>query len=222
MSKTDHELGKKVSDHLRGWDVETPFNPNYQNYKSDSVDLEYVEKQFSSVLQACGLNLENDSLKDTPTRVAKMYVKEIFKGLDYRNFPRCMTVENKMRANEMILIKNIGVWSVCEHHLVPFTGVAHIGYVPKMSLMGLSKFNRVVDFFSRRPQVQERLTLQIYHALQYILGVDDIAVVITAVHNCVRLRGVRDHASETTTSKMGGLFMDKPAARQEFLALIER
>jgi len=215
----DLKLGRDVSDYLARMGVETPMNDAYKDWNSNHADLDWIEDKFAEILMSLGLNLDDDSLKDTPTRVAKMYVNEIFKGLDYRHFPKCTTIENRMGVDEMVLVKDISVWSVCEHHLVPFVGTACVAYIPGTKILGLSKFNRVVDFFSRRPQVQERLTEQCFHALSLILETKDIAITMNCVHNCVRLRGVRDVNSSTTTSKMGGKFMEKPAARAEFLHL---
>lgn len=215
----DFHLGQEVSKYLIQHGVETPLNPHNEHWNSSDVDMEWIEEKVAELLFSFGLNLDDDSLEQTPHRVAKMYVHEIFRGLDYRNFPKCTTIENKMGVDEMVLVRDISVWSVCEHHLVPFVGTACVAYIPDRLILGLSKFNRVVDFFSRRPQVQERLTEQCYRALELILGTEDIAITMSAVHNCVRLRGVRDVNSSTVTSKMGGKFLSKPEARAEFLNL---
>ena len=167
------------------------------------------------------LDLSDDSLKDTPRRVAKMFMNEIFWGLDYDNFPKITTVENKMKYDEMILEKDINVMSVCEHHFVTIHGKAHVAYIPNKKVLGLSKMNRVVEFFSRRPQIQERLTEQIYYALNYILETENVAVVIEAEHFCVKARGVEDSNSSTVTSKLGGDFKSNSSLRQEFLKLIK-
>jgi len=166
-----------------------------------------------------GLDADDDSLRNTPYRVAKMYTQEIFWGLNYANFPEAMAVSNTMKYDELLATK-CTVRSVCEHHLVPFTGTAWIGYLPKTKILGLSKFNRVVDFFSRRPQIQERLTAQITAALQLILETKDVACVIRASHMCVMLRGIEDYQSMTVTSEMGGRFFSKAPLRQEFLNLV--
>lgn len=217
---TDFNLGKEVHNHLLQLGIETPMDPNWENWNSESVDIGHFADSFEVVLKMMGLNLLDDSLKDTPHRVAKMYLFEIFKGLDYRNFPKCTAIENKVKVDEVIICKGISVWSLCEHHLVPFIGTASVGYIPGKKLLGLSKFNRIVDFFARRPQVQERLTEQIYATLAYVLDTPDVAVVVDCVHNCVRLRGIKDVCSATVTSKMGGRFLSKPEARSEFLSLI--
>jgi GTP cyclohydrolase I len=164
--------------------------------------------------------MHDDSIKDTPTRIAKMYDSEIFYGLDYRNFPSCTTIENRMGYDELIVIKQIEVLSLCEHHFIPFIGYAHIGYIPETKVLGLSKFNRIVDFFARRPQVQERLTEQVHAALHHVLQSNDIGVVIRAEHLCVKLRGVKDNNSSTVTSKMTGKFRTERALREEFLHLV--
>ena len=149
-----------------------------------------------------------------------MYVNEIFWGLDYEAFPKCTTVDNKMKYDEMVVERNVNVQSNCEHHFVVIDGVATVGYIPKQKVLGLSKINRVVEYFSKRPQIQERLTEQVYHALQYILETDDIAVVIDAQHYCVKSRGVEDVGSSTVTSKLGGVFKKDPAVRTEFMNIV--
>lgn len=218
----DVELGGKIATHLKGLGVETPFKESIQSFQPSDLLYDYLVQRFEEILCAFDLDMADDSLEKTPERVAKMYIEEAFKGLNYANFPTCTTIENKMKVDEMIIVRGISVQSMCEHHLVAFTGNASIGYIPKTKLLGLSKFNRVVDFFSRRPQVQERLTEQVYHALSYILETADVAVVIECAHHCVKLRGVKDVNSETVTSKMGGRFLSKPEARAEFLTLTKR
>lgn len=173
-------------------------------------------------MEALGLDLTDDSLIDSPRRVAKMFVSEIFWGLDYDNFPKCTAVENKMRYDEMVVERNISVMSSCEHHFVVIDGNATVAYIPGQHVLGLSKLNRIVEYFSKRPQIQERLTEQIYFALQYILGTDDIAVVVDAIHYCVRSRGVEDHGSSTVTSKLGGRFRTDPALRAEFMSIVNK
>lgn len=214
MSSFDSELGRKVAAHLNTKGCETPFTHRERDYpiiKSAHHDI---------MLNGLGLDMNDDSLKGTPSRVAKMYCYEIFTGLDYSLFPKCSTFENKMQSDELIVSKNSTILSMCEHHFVPFIGKAQIAYIPKHKLLGLSKFPRVVDFFSRRPQVQERLTLQVFHALCLILETDDVAVTMEAEHMCMRLRGVKETESTTVTSQMGGRFMSKPELRQEFLQLV--
>jgi GTP cyclohydrolase I len=170
-------------------------------------------------MQSLGLDLNDDSLQDTPKRVAKMYVDEIFYGLQTENFPKITIVENKFNYDEMLVEKGINVMSVCEHHFVGIVGQATIGYIPNGNIVGLSKLNRIVDYFARRPQVQERLTAQIYHTLCYILKTKNVAVVIDADHYCVKSRGIEDVGSSTVTSKLGGAFKDDYSTRSEFMAL---
>ena len=169
-----------------------------------------------------GLDLEDDSLIDTPRRVAKMYIDEIFFGLDYDLFPKCTVVNNKMNYKNMVVERNINVQSNCEHHFVIIDGGCHIAYIPNEHVLGLSKLNRIVQFFSKRPQIQERLTEQIYHTLKFILGTDDVAVVIEANHYCVKSRGIQDVNSDTVTSKLGGIFMTNPDLRKEFFDIIKK
>jgi GTP cyclohydrolase I len=173
-------------------------------------------------MRILGLDLSDDSLVDTPKRVAKMYVNEIFWGLDYDAFPKCTAVDNKMKYNEMVCERNINVQSNCEHHFVVIAGLATVAYVPNQKVLGLSKINRIVEYFSKRPQIQERLTEQVFHALQYILETEDVAVMIDAKHYCVSARGVEDTGSSTVTSKLGGGFKSDPAARAEFYQLARK
>ena len=215
-TKTDPELGQKVHEHLVKMGVETPTVPN-KLIRTDKIHI--IEGHFKSIMETMGLDLSDDSLIETPKRVAKMYVNEIFWGLDYEAFPKCTAVDNKMKYNEMVCERNINVQSNCEHHFVVIDGLATVAYVPKQKVLGLSKINRIVEYFSKRPQIQERLTEQIFHALQYILETEDVAVMIDAQHYCVKSRGVEDTGSSTVTSKLGGGFKTDPAARAEFYQL---
>jgi len=215
-TKTDPELGLKVHEHLTKCGVETPIEEMGLS-RTDKIDS--IEKDFTNIMKTLGLDLTDDSLMETPKRVAKMYVNEIFWGLDYEAFPKCTAVDNKMTYDEMVVERNINVQSNCEHHFVIIDGVATVGYIPKQKVLGLSKMNRIVEYFSKRPQIQERLTEQVWHALQYILETDDIAVVVDAQHFCVKSRGVEDVGSSTTTSKLGGRFKDDQTVRSEFMAL---
>ena len=215
-TKTDPILGLAVRNHLIEMGVETPFLENGLDRKDK---IEKIEKHFEAIMVTLGLNLSDDSLAETPKRVAKMYVNEIFWGLDYEAFPKCTTVENKMSYNEMVVERNINVQSNCEHHFVVIDGRATVAYVPKNKVLGLSKINRIVEYFSKRPQIQERLIEQIFHALQYILETEDVAVMIDAQHYCVKSRGVEDVGSSTVTCKLGGGFKTDPAARNEFLSI---
>jgi GTP cyclohydrolase I len=217
-TKTDPELGLQVHKHLVEMGVETPSAPNDLDRK-DKIAL--IEINFKRIMETLGLDLSDDSLAETPNRVAKMYVNEIFWGLDYEAFPKCTTVDNKMRYDEMVIERNINVQSNCEHHLVIIDGLATVAYIPKDKVLGLSKINRIVEYFSKRPQIQERLTEQVYYALQYILDTENVAVVINAQHYCVKSRGVEDTGSSTMTSKLGGCFKTDPMVRAEFMSLVK-
>jgi len=219
ITKTDKELGESVNAYLRKLGKNTPTIKG--KFFATEDRIKFIEESFTDIMNDLNLDLKDDSLKETPKRIAKMFVNELFWGLEDKNFPKITTVENKMNYDEMILIKNINVSSTCEHHFVTFQGVAHIAYIPNKKIIGLSKFNRIVDYFSRRPQIQERLTEQIYYALSYILDTEDIAIVMNATHFCVKTRGVQDQTSNTTTSKLGGQFKKNASARQEFLELIK-
>lgn len=216
--KTDARLGKTVHEYLVSKGVETPMNESVNNV-SNLEKKSIIEDAFSDIMKGLGLDLNDDSLMETPARLAKMYVDELYWGLDYDNFPKCTAIENKMGYDEMIIEKNITSMSTCEHHFVTIDGKAKVAYIPNKIVLGLSKLNRIVEFFSRRPQVQERLTEQIYHTLVFILGTEDVAVVIEGVHYCVKSRGVQDYNSSTTTSKLGGKFRENPSLRSEFLSL---
>jgi GTP cyclohydrolase I len=176
-----------------------------------------ISKQMVQVLETLGLDLNDDSLAETPHRIAKMYVHEIFSGLDYSHFPKLSLIENKMGANEMVKVRDIDLTSTCEHHFVTIDGSAKVAYIPKDTIIGLSKINRIVRFFGQRPQVQERLTRQILVALQAFLGTVDVAVSIDAVHYCVKSRGVMDSNSTTSTTALGGCFKENIHTRAEFL-----
>jgi GTP cyclohydrolase I len=216
-TKCDPILGQQVHEHLVKCGVETPVLEN-KLQRTDKIYL--IEEAFTTIMKTLGLDLQDDSLMETPKRVAKMYVNEIFWGLDYEAFPKCTTVDNKMKYDEMVVERNINVQSNCEHHFVIIDGLATVGYIPKQKVLGLSKINRIVEYFSKRPQIQERLTEQIYHALQYILETDDIGVVIQAQHFCVKSRGVEDAGSSTVTSKLGGCFKNEAHVRSEFMRLV--
>ena len=215
-TKCDPELGQRVHEHLVKMGVETPTKPASLDRKDK---IEKIEAHFHAIMQTLGLDLTDDSLIETPKRVAKMYVNEIFWGLDYEAFPKCTTVDNKMQYNEMVVERNVSVQSNCEHHFVVIDGLATVAYVPKQRVLGLSKINRIVEYFSKRPQIQERLTEQIFHTLQYILETEDVAVMIDAQHYCVKSRGVEDTGSSTVTVRLGGGFKTDPAARSEFLSI---
>lgn len=215
-TKTDPVLGQQVHEHLVKVGVETPVIDNGLS-RTDKIDK--IEDNFNQIMETLGLDLNDDSLMDTPKRVAKMYVNEIFWGLDYDAFPKATVVDNKMKYNEMVVERNINVQSNCEHHFVIIDGLATVAYVPNEKVLGLSKINRIVEYFSKRPQIQERLTEQVYHALSFILDTEDVAVMIDAQHYCVKSRGVEDTGSSTITSRLGGGFKSDPEVRAEFLAL---
>jgi len=221
-SKCDPELGKKIHEHLVKCGVETPMAAKSPGDPVlDRKDkIERIEKYFTLIMDTLGLDLSDDSLNETPKRVAKMYTNEIFYGLDIEAFPKCTTVDNKMKYDEMVVERNVNVQSNCEHHFVVIDGVATVAYIPNKRVLGLSKINRIVEYFSKRPQIQERLTEQIFHALQYILDTENVAVVIDAQHFCVKSRGVEDTGSRTVTSKLGGGFKTDPSVRAEFMRMV--
>ena len=176
-----------------------------------------IRELMHDVIETLGLDLADDSLSETPHRIAKMYVDEIFAGLDYRQFPKLSLIDNKMGADEMVKIRDIDLTSTCEHHFVTIDGTAKVAYIPGKKIIGLSKINRIVRFFGQRPQVQERLTRQILVALQALLETDDVAVSIDATHYCVKSRGVQDTNSQTSTTALGGCFRENIHTRAEFL-----
>jgi GTP cyclohydrolase I len=218
-TKCDPQLGQEIHNHLILQGVETPAVETATSYQ-DKVNI--IESKFHDIMETLGLDLTDDSLADTPSRVAKMYVGEIFWGLEYNAFPKCTTVENKMNYDEMVVERNINVQSNCEHHFIVIDGFATVAYIPNSKVLGLSKINRIVEYFSKRPQIQERLTEQVYHALQYILKTNNIAVVIDAQHYCVKSRGIADVGSSTVTSKLGGCFKTDPAVRAEFMNIVNK
>lgn len=177
-----------------------------------------LHQSFSDVLSTLGLDLRDDSLCETPHRIASMYLNEVFSGLDYEHFPRISAIDNKMQVDEMVCIDRVELISTCEHHFVTIDGFARIAYIPGDKVIGLSKINRIVRFFAQRPQVQERLNRQILVALQTLLETDDVAVVIDATHYCVKSRGVMDSSSSTRTLALGGRFKEEGHSRREFLA----
>ena len=217
--KTDPALGEEVHKYLVEMGVETPMDESLDIDENSQIPTiaYYVEE----IMRTLGLDLKDDSLMETPKRIAKMYVNEVFSGLDYGNFPKVTTIENRMNYSTFLLERHIAVKSNCEHHFVAFMGEAFVAYIPNEKVVGLSKINRIVEFFSRRPQVQERLTEQIFHTLCYVLGTDNVAVLIKAEHFCVKLRGVEDANAGTVTSRLGGAFYNNPALRSEFYEAIK-
>ena len=215
-NKTDPVLGKKVNDYLTRKGINTPVNESHL-MKDSQEKIDLIQAHTREIWTTLGMDLSDDSLIDTPKRIAKMFVDELYWGLLPENFPKCTTIDNKMDYDEMIVEKDVTIMSNCEHHGVVIDGLARIGYIPNKKVLGLSKINRIADYFARRPQVQERLTEQIFYALEYILETSNVAVVVEATHYCVRSRGVQDYNSSTKTSKLGGLFKEESALRMEFL-----
>jgi GTP cyclohydrolase I len=221
-SATDSRFNKEslrpeailVRDALLKRGLETPMIPNTMTADEKKAA---IQTHFTEILNILGLDLTDDSLADTPRRIAKMYVSEIFSGLDYNNFPKLTVIENKMNVDEMVKVQGIDLSSTCEHHLITIDGTAAVAYIPQEKVIGLSKINRMVRFFGQRPQVQERLNEQILVSLQTLLETDDVAVSIRATHFCVKARGVMDSNSKTTTTSLGGLFKTNPNTRKEFL-----
>lgn len=205
-------------DHL-GTSANTPLRPDAFEL-SDIEKIALIKKDVENIMHTLGLDLTDDSLMGTPSRVAKMYVEEIFSGLHPDNKPNASTFKNKYKYGEMLVEKNISLYSTCEHHLLPIVGKAHIAYISSGTVVGLSKMNRIVDYFAKRPQVQERLTMQIVNELQKVLNTRDVACVIDAKHLCVNSRGIRDIDSSTLTSEFSGKFKN-PEIRREFLDYIK-
>ncbi|CAN5504658.1 GTP cyclohydrolase I FolE [soil metagenome] len=200
--------------------LETPLRTD-AFLKSDAEKIQIIAKHFKEIMFTLGLDLNDDSLRGTPYRVAKMYVEEIFSGLNPKNKPCVALFENKYQYNEMLIEKDITLYSNCEHHFVPIIGKAHVAYISNGTVIGLSKINRLVQYYSNRPQVQERLTNQIAEGLKDALGIDDVAVVIDAVHLCVASRGIKDTNSSTVTAHYSGRFMNEDV-KKEFLSLINK
>lgn len=203
-----------VRDTLIQQGLETPM---IETGLSIQQKYERIRDLMADVVSTLGLDLTDDSLAETPHRIAKMYVHEVFSGLDYNHFPKLSLIENKMGANEMVKVRDIDLTSTCEHHFVTIDGAAKVAYIPGDKIIGLSKINRIVRFFGQRPQVQERLTRQILVALQVLLETDDVAVSIEATHYCVKSRGVMDSNSQTSTTALGGCFKENIHTRAEFL-----
>ncbi|MBI3233861.1 MAG: GTP cyclohydrolase I FolE [Bacteroidetes bacterium] len=201
-------------DHL-SWSPDTPLREDAFAI-DDDTKIELIEKHFREIMLILGLDLTDDSLKGTPNRVAKMYIKEIFSGLNPANKPKVALFENKYKYKEMLVEKDILFYSNCEHHFVPIVGKAHVAYISNGSVVGLSKINRIVNYFAKRPQVQERMTMQIVNELKEALKTEDVAVVIEATHLCVSSRGIKDVSSKTVTSEYSGKFSEEQT-RNEFL-----
>lgn len=217
VHKNNAELGLRVHEHLISKGLETPITPAVLN--NNETKIKEIASRFTEIMTILGLDLKDDSLIDTPNRVAKMYVNEIFWGLDYTKFPKCTAIDNKMEYNDsFVLERNINVQSNCEHHFVVIDGMATVAYIPHKKVLGLSKLNRIVEFFAKRPQVQERLTEQICETISFIAETPDVAVYIDAKHYCVKSRGIQDTGSSTVTLSARGAFAEpKSDIRREFL-----
>ena len=214
----NYEHLKVIGDNHIGNSQETPIRLDAFALDEDSK-VELIARHFEEIMKILGLDLSDDSLRGTPMRVAKMYVKEIFYGLDPGKKPDIQMFENKFRYNEMLVEKDIKVQSYCEHHFVPIVGKAHVAYISNGHVIGLSKINRIVDYYSRRPQIQERLNVQIAEELKKVLKTEDVAVVIEADHMCVSMRGIQDQHSNTITSSYHGKFLD-PEIKKEFFTYL--
>lgn len=216
-NSTHHE---EIGEMHVGTSLETPLRPDAFEL-DDDLKMELIAKHFKEIMQILGLDLEDDSLSGTPQRVAKMYVKEIFSGLNPENEPAVKLFDNKYQYNQMLIEKDIPFHSNCEHHFVPIIGKAHVSYISNGKVVGLSKINRIVHYYARRPQVQERLTMQIANHLKKALDTNDVAVIIEAEHMCVSTRGVQDQGSSTITSEFSGKFKHDDATREEMIRLIK-
>jgi len=212
-------LIEEMGDEHKASSVETPLRADAFD-ATDEEKIAAIAPHFKAIMEILGMDLRDDSLKSTPLRVAKMYVKELFQGLNPANMPSMTLFENKFQYNEMLVEKNINFYTNCEHHFVPFFGKAHVAYISSGKVIGLSKLNRLVEYFSKRPQVQERLTMQIGKALQTVLQTQDVAVMMDAKHLCVSSRGVKDDSSNTITSFFGGKFQEEKR-KMEFLKYID-
>lgn len=215
----DKHLHDEIGDDHMSANLETPLRDDAFKLSAEEK-VAMIEADFRHIMETLGLDLTDDSLKGTPKRVAKMFVKEIFGGLLPERKPGMSTFENKYNYNEMLVEKDIVVYSTCEHHFLPIVGRAHVGYISKGKVIGLSKMNRIVEYYAKRPQVQERLTMQIVKAMQDALGTDDVACIIDAKHLCVNSRGIKDIESSTVTAEYGGAFKDNEQLRKEFIAYI--
>ncbi|MGR7812222.1 GTP cyclohydrolase I FolE [Lacinutrix undariae] len=215
----DIEQIESIGDNHIGSSEDTPMREDAFNL-GDDEKIDIIKDDVFHIMETLGLDLTDDSLKGTPMRVAKMFVKEIFGGLNPDKKPKASTFDNKYKYGEMLVEKNITVYSTCEHHLLPIVGRAHVAYIANGSVVGLSKMNRIVDFYAKRPQVQERLTIQIVKELQRVLNTDDVACIIDAKHLCVNSRGIRDIESSTVTAEFGGKFKEQDT-RKEFLEYIK-
>ncbi len=217
---TEKEIQQLIGDNHQMTSAETPLRPN-AFVKSDSEKMIVIENHFHSIMSEMGLDMTDDSLKGTPHRVAKMFIQEIFSGLHPQNKPKISIFDNNFHYDKMLIEANINFNSTCEHHFLPIIGKAHVGYVSSGKIIGLSKLNRIVDYFSRRPQVQERLIMQIFNELKTVLVTENVIVVMEAKHLCVSSRGIKDESSYTSTIQYGGIFNEKEN-RNDFFNLIKQ
>ncbi len=217
MAENKYDIYDTIGDNHALTTIETPLKTDAFEI-SDAEKIEKIQGYFKGIMETLGLDLEDDSLKGTPYRVAKMYVKELFSGLDPKNKPSISTFDNKYNYNKMLVEKNIEFESACEHHFLPMRGKAHVGYISSGKVIGLSKMNRIVQYYGKRPQVQERLTIQILKELQAALNTESVIVIIDADHLCVSTRGVQDKSSSTVTIEYGGEFNEQ-SQRDSFLKL---
>ncbi|SEK60424.1 GTP cyclohydrolase I FolE [Parapedobacter koreensis] len=218
QEETEQLLVDEMGDAHIMTSIDTPLRPDAFD-KPDEEKIANIARHFAAIMEELGLDLTDDSLRGTPHRVAKMYVRELFRGLDPANRPNLSVFENKYGYGRMLVEKDIDVSSACEHHFLPIIGRAHVGYIAGEKVIGLSKINRIVEYYSRRPQVQERLTLQVFNELKRALSTENVIVVVEAEHLCVSARGIRDPHSRTTTLEYGGLFADQKL-RDEFLRMV--
>ena len=215
---TEKEIYELIGDNHQMTSADTPLRPD-AFIKSDAQKMQTIEKHFHCIMEEMGLDMTDDSLRGTPHRVAKMFIQEIFSGLDPKNKPKISVFENSYNYDKMLVEANISFNSTCEHHFLPIVGKAHIGYVSSGKVIGLSKLNRIVDYYSRRPQVQERLIMQIFNELKSVLETDNVIVVMEATHLCVSSRGIKDESSFTSTIQYGGIFNEKEN-RNDFFNMI--
>lgn len=219
-NQIEKELFELLGDEHHMTSAETPLRPDAFD-KSDTEKMETIEKHFHIIMEEMGLDMTDDSLRGTPHRVAKMFIQEIFSGLNPANKPKISVFENSYHYDKMLVEANISFNSTCEHHFLPIIGKAHIGYVSNGKVIGLSKLNRIVDYFARRPQVQERMIMQIFNELKSVLNTEDVIVVVEAEHLCVSSRGIKDSSSFTSTIQFGGIFEEKEN-RNDFFNLLKK
>ncbi len=210
---------EEIQDDFKGLIIKS-YAGRSKDCMNDNEKIKVISEHFKAIMETLGLDMTDDSLKDTPTRVAKMYVKEIFSGLNPENKPGISLFENKYMYNKMLVEKDITLYSYCEHHFVPIVGKVHVAYFSKGKVIGLSKINRLVQYYAKRPQVQERITVQVTEALKKAIGTEDVAVVVEAVHMCVTSRGINDTNSSTITAQYSGKFLNE-GTKNEFLLLIK-